>query len=572
MLSLTLYSLGMNRNTESHFSELPQVDIQRSIFDRSSSHKTSFNVGDVIPFFVDEVLPGDTFNVTTSCVVRLQTPLTPIMDNIYLDTYYFYVPNRILWTHWKEFMGENTSGAWIPQTEYTIPKMRPPEDGWNVGTIADYLGIPPGVHEETGKQLVLPSALPFRAYAMICDQWFRDQNLSDPLDIYLGDAVTQGTNGTDPDMTNVPAGGYPFKAAKYHDLFSSSLPSPQKGVSVGLFPSNSYQSIGNIGSYYTHYAPVVPLANYTISSNVGMSLKIPGGSTSRYLSYDSSNYALKMDQSASSSFRLYPDNLFADLSGTGITINELRQAFQLQKFFEKNARAGTRYREILKEHFGVTSSDARMQIPEYLGGHRFPLSIHQVSNTSQGDNSFLGDLGAMSNTSDVHEDFTKSFEEHGYILGLCVVRYDHSYPQGVEKMWLRTGKLDFYFPVFANLGEQMVFRNQIYYQAEETSSTSFSPVWGYQEAWSEYRYKPSRVSGEMRPGVDNSLATWHLSDYYNTIPYLSDRWIREDKSNVDRVLSVTSSVANQVFADFYVKNICTRPMPVYSIPGLIDHH
>ena len=566
----------MNRNAESHFSELPQVDIQRSIFDRSASHKTSFNVADVIPFFLDEVLPGDTFNITTSCVVRLQTPLNPIMDNIYLDTYYFYVPMRLLWTHWKEFMGENTESAWIPQTEYTIPKIKPPAAGWNVGTIADYLGIPPGVHDETGKVLVYPSALPFRAYALICDQWFRDQNLSDPLDIYLGDAVTEGTNGSSPDMTSVPSGGYPFKAAKYHDLFSSSLPSPQKGVSVGLFPASSSQGVGQLGAFESHFAPVYAKAGtHPFEPGIPITVRdISGSDNTRYrLQKDSSSggvYAL----STNVGDRLNFDNLWADLSQTGITINELRQAFQLQKFFEKNARAGTRYREILKEHFSVISSDARMQIPEYLGGHRFPLSIHQVANTSQGAESFLGDLGAMSNTSDVHEDFTKSFEEHGYIIGVCVARYDHSYPQGLERMWLRTGKLDFYWPVFANLGEQMVYTDEIYYQTHDPSDPQnrYNSVWGYQEAWYDYRFKQSRCSGEMRPGVENSLATWHLSDYYQTTPHLSDSWIREDKNNVDRVLSVSSAVAHQVFADFYVKNICTRPMPVYSIPGLIDHH
>lgn len=233
----------------------------------------------------------------------------------------------------------------------------------------------------------------------------------------------------------------------------------------------------------------------------------------------------------------------------------------------------TRYREILKEHFGVTSSDARMQIPEYLGGHRFPLSIHQVANQTSQSGEYLGDLGALSNTSDVHEDFIKSFEEHGFIIGVACVRYDHSYPQGLERFWRRSTKTDFYWPVFANIGEQPVYDTEIYLKDGTTYPTmDGEEVFGYQEAWAEYRYKPNRVSGEMRPGIANSLATWHLADYYTSPPALSDGWIREDKSNVDRVLSVQSSTANQVFCDFYVQNIATRPMPMYSVPGLIDHH
>ena len=566
----------MNRNVESHFSELPKVDIERSIFDRSSSHKTSFDVGELIPFFIDEVLPGDTFNVTTSCVVRLQTPLTPIMDNLYLDTYYFYVPNRIVWSHWKEFMGENSSSAWIPESEYNVPRLVPPAAGWNVGTIADYFGIPVGINS-SGKVIRSPIALPFRAYAAICDQWFRDQNLSDPLNYSVGDSNENGSNGSNY-VNDVALGGKPFKVAKYHDYFTSCLPAPQKGPSVGLFPNSPNTAVNNFGSYALHYAPV-----YARNANVVFDTTNPRFRLKMQTANDTERNVVQVATettgvsdikwSTSTSGGLSPSNLWADLSQSGITINELRAAFQVQKYYEKNARAGTRYREILKEHFGITSSDARLQIPEYLGGHRIPLSIHQVANQSQGESDFLGDLGAMSNTSDVHEDFIKSFEEHGFVIGVCCVRYDHSYPQGLERFWCRTNKLDYYFPVFANIGEQIVYRDEIYYKAYDDQSAFVSNmVFGYQEAWAEYRYKPSRVSGEMRPGVSNSLATWHLADYYDSMPTLSDSWIREDKGNVDRVLSVTSSTSNQVFADFYVKNIATRPMPVYSIPGLIDHH
>lgn len=561
----------MNRNVESHFSELPKIDIERSIFDRSASHKTSFNIGELIPFYIDEVLPGDTFNVTTSCIVRLQTPLTPIMDNIYLDTYYFYVPSRILWSHWKEFMGENTSSSWIPETTYTVPKLIPPsETGWISGTIADYLGIPIGITVTENTYINAPSALPFRAYTMICNEWFRDQNLTDPCLNYFGDENIAGSNG-DNYITDVGAGGKPFKVAKYHDYFTSCTKAPQKGPSVGLFPSVASESINQSG-YYKRYAPVFARSQQVSFSdmNVKTALGLQDSSTRNLLRHD--NTDVKWTGSSSGLATLVPDNLWADMSEVGITINELRMAFQLQKYFEKNARAGTRYREILKEHFGITSSDARMQIPEYLGGHRIPLSIHQVANQSQGESDFLGDLGAMSNTSDVHEDFIRSFEEHGYIIGVCCARYDHSYPQGLERFWTRKRNTDFYYPVFANIGEQAVLKDEIYWQSYMNQTIGENAVFGYQEAWADYRYKPSRVSGEMRPGVDNSLAVWHLADYYSDQPTLSDEWIREDKSNVDRVLSVTSDVSNQIFADFYVKNIATRPMPMYSIPGLIDHH
>lgn len=618
----------MNRNTESHFAQLPRADVQRSRFDRSSGHKFSGNCGDLIPFYLDEVLPGDTFNVQTSIVARLQTLLTPIMDNVYMDTYYFFVPNRLLYKYWREVMGENTESAWYPATSYSVPQIESPEGGWNVGTIADYLGIPPGV-EFTEDSGLTVSALPFRAYAMICDQFFRDQNVSDPLLIPLGDDLQTGSNG-DSYVTDVANGGKPFKAAKYHDMFTSCLPSPQKGPPVTV--ANVPSPVGNLVSvlpsdeYFTMPKKLVPMVfdglvadlPYSDSPSYGNSYRLvepgvyPFGTDAYYNggadvnksysvlnndhsgtyygnavfrrevqgiegeSYHYSPAATWYDGAGSSGQTgSMPINLFFDPSDiafqpVGFNINELRLAFQLQKFYEKNARGGTRYRELLKMHFGVTSPDARMQIPEYLGGHRFPLSIHQITNQSQGENDFLGDLGAMSNTADVHSDFIKSFTEHGLVMGLCVVRYDHSYPQGLDRMWTRKDSTDFYWPVFANIGEQPVYKYEI--DASVREGEDRNAVFGYNEAWCQYRFKPSRVSGELRPGVANSLAHWHLADYYTEQPALSDAWIREDLTNVDRVLAVTSSVSNQFFADFWIQNIATRPMPVYSIPGLIDHH
>ena len=519
-------------------------------------------------------MPGDTFNITTSAVVRLQTPLTPIMDNMYMDTYYFYVPMRIIWSHAKNFFGENADSPWIPQTEYIIPTIKPPTNGFAEGTIADYLGIPIGV--EAGNLVKGINALPFRAYAECCQQWFRDQNLTDPLVIPYGDETVNGSNGSNY-ITDVAKGGKPFVVAKYHDYFTSCLPSPQKSQGVGVFSNE----LGTQDPYIS-WVPVTtrsenadisgveraPFKFRSVQGQTDDSSVLRGGSSISTNVYDAVFDFRQSGIDPNTEFQ--PLNLWANVGQMELSINQLRLAFQLQKFYEKNARAGTRYREILKEHFGVSSSDARMQIPEYLGGHRFPLTIHQVANQSQGsgENDFLGDLGAMSNTADINEDFIKSFEEHGFVIGVCCVRYDHSYPQGLERMWRRSTKTDYYWPVFANIGEQPVYKSEIMLDNSQTGTE----VFGYQEAWAEYRYKPSRVSSSMRPNSSQSLASWHLADNYQTVPSLSDSWIREDKTNVDRVLSVASSVVNQVFCDFYIKNIATRPMPMYSVPGLIDHH
>lgn len=556
----------MNRNVESHFAELPSVEIARSMFDRSFSHKTSFNVGDLIPFFWDEVLPGDTFNVTTSLVARLQTLLTPVMDNMYIDTYFFFVPMRLTWNHTKQFFGESDQ-AWYPATEYRVPHLDWPVGGWNPGTIADYMGVPVGIVGTTGPGGDGPSALPFRALALICQEWFRDQNVSDPLFIDLDDTNRRGSNGSSY-VYDVAKGGMPFKVAKYHDYFTSALPSPLKAqypVDAGII--NLQQDF-----------PVYSTSDTVATPSLGFEpMKLHSQTGAYHNMYYDSNY--KADGANNPSHLTvdeWPVNLWARVDiDSSLTVNQLRLAFQTQKFYEKNARAGTRYREMLKEHFGVTSPDARMMIPEYLGGHRVPLQIHQVTNQSQGESDFLGDLGAMSNTADVHDDFVKSFTEHGFVIGVCCVRYDHSYPQGLEKAWSRRDKLDYYWPVFANIGEQPIKKREIYmtqFDADEEDPYPNDQVFGYQEAWAEYRYKPNRVSGEMRPDVANSLASWHLADDYDSVPSLSDAWIREDKTNVDRVLAVTSDQANQVFCDFYVKNVVTRCMPMYSIPGLVDHH
>ncbi len=552
----------MNRNTESHFALNPtRIDLSRSTFDRSSSVKTSFNAGDIVPFFLEEVLPGDTFNVKSSKVVRMQTLLTPMMDNVYLDTYYFFVPNRLVWKHWKEFNGENTESAWIPETTYEVPQITSPSGtGWAVGTIADYFGIPTGVPN------LSVSALPFRAYALIMNEWFRDQNLSDPLVVPDDDATVAGVN-TGTFVSDVAKGGKPYIAAKYHDYFTSCLPSPQKGPDV-VIPVAAASNL-----------PVMALENeMSPASTYPLVMHRTKTGGLQYGGFKQSGSSMVGVASETYSGQLTngeyaPANLWAvsDGNAASATINQLRLAFQIQKLYERDARGGSRYIEILKSHFGVTSPDARLQRPEYLGGNRVPININQViqqSGTGSGSSTPQGTVVGMSQTTDSHSDFIKSFTEHGFIIGVMVARYDHTYQQGLDRMWSRKDRFDYYWPVFANIGEQAVKNKEIYAQGTKEDDE----VFGYQEAWADYRYKPNRVTGEMRSAYAQSLDVWHLADDYAQRPSLSDSWIREDKSNIDRVLAVTSSVSNQFFADIYIQNRATRPMPMYSIPGLIDHH
>lgn len=571
----------MNRNVESRFALNPSIDIGRSTFDRSSSVKLSFDVGELIPFYVDEVLPGDTFKISTSRVVRMQSLLTPIMDNIYLDTYYFFVPNRLVWEHWREFNGENTQSAWVQQVEYSVPQVTSPATtGWEVGTLADYFGIPTGV---AGLSV---NALPFRAYGLIVNEWFRDENLVDPLVVPTGDATQTGTNGSDykQDICN---GGAPFIVAKYHDYYTSALPSPQKGSDVllpvasgGTFPVYATENLHNLADLPTYsdgtrvymqmyggvqsdhapgtqyFTPMYPsnaserMQDFGYGTGVG---DTPGPTTNEGNKFPA------------------PVNLWAiDTNPQAATINQLRLAFQIQKLYERDARGGTRYISILKSHFGVTSPDARLQRPEYLGGNRIPITISQVvqqSGTADGTTP-QGTTTGMSLTTDTNDDFVRSFTEHGYIIGVMCARYDHTYQQGIERMWSRKTRFDYYWPVFANIGEQAILNKEIFAQGTDVDDE----VFGYQEAWAEYRYKPNRVAGEMRSSYAQSLDVWHLADDYATLPSLSASWIQEDKAAVDRCLAVTSTVSNQLFADIYVRNICTRPMPANSIPGWIDHH
>ena len=400
----------MSRNVNSFFSEVPaSLDISRSKFIRNQSIKTSFNIGDLIPFYVDEVLPGDTLSIDTSKVVRLSTPVTPIMDNIWLDTYFFFVPNRLAWEHWKNFMGENTQSAWIPQVQYSVPQITSPAStGWNVGTIADYMGIPTGI---AGLSV---NAMPLRMYALICNEWFRDENLTDPIYVPVGDATVAGTNGTQYN-SDCAKGGAPFKVAKYHDYFTSALPAPQKGPDVPL-------PLGQKAEVYPFTQDIVSSPT-AIHWKAGNSFDTSVGLHNMYVNVQGAGLnslgvaKTTAESSTPAVTGIFPSNLYADLTtATGTSINQLRQAFQVQKLYEKDARGGTRYTEILKSHFGVTSPDSRLQRPEYLGGSRVPININQVLQQSETTTtSPLGDTGAYSLTIDSHSDFTKSFTEHGFV-------------------------------------------------------------------------------------------------------------------------------------------------------------
>ena len=568
----------MARNANSHFAVNPtNIDIQRSKFARPSSYKTTFNVGDLIPFYVDaDVLPGDTYQIDTSKVVRMQTLLTPMMDNLYLDTYFFFVPHRLVWEHWKQFMGENTDSAWLPEVDYMIPQIEAPSGGWNIGTIADYMGIPTGVDGFS------VNAMPFRAYALVCNEWFRSTALTDPLVIPVSDTTVAGVNSGNY-ITDVAKGGKPFVAAKFFDYFTGALPAPQLGPDVTVDIIDEINRWAPVKTGDQHDINIIP---ETFQAAFGYNFKNTDYTALRAIPYDDEiatlgGKGLPSTQPPIQDTALWHNNLWADMSALNgasiITINQLRQAFQIQKYYERLARGGSRYIEMIKSFFNVTSPDARLQRPEYLGGNRIPININQVIQQSATDESSpLGNTAAMSLTTDSHSDFTHSFTEHGTILGLMVARYDHTYQQGLNRMWSRKTRFDYYFPVFAHLGEQAIKNKEIFLQSDavlgDTGEPENDEVFGYQEAWAEYRYRPSMVTGEMRSSAPASLDIWHLADDYLELPSLSDGWLREDKSTIDRVLAVTSEVSNQLFCDIFVNEKVTRPMPLYSIPGLIDHY
>ena len=520
----------MKSSNQHLFSQIPRADIQRSSFNRSHGYKTTLDSGYLVPFFVDEVLPGDTFNLKATLFGRLATPVVPFMDNMYLETFFFFVPNRLVWDNWQKFNGEQKNPG--DSTDFLIPTL---EAGTHqVGSIADYFGIP------TGVQLDKINALPFRAYNLIYNEWFRDENLQDSLEVLTGD-------GPDPiNKYNL------VRRGKRHDYFTSCLPWPQKGPGVELPLGTTANLNGTLSVPGGSYTLEVNTNGNALSHNPNWTWQ-SGSSVNPTITVPTN----KIDMSKS--------GVTVDLSSaTAITINSLRQAFQLQKLYERDARGGTRYTEILRAHFGVISPDARLQRPEYLGGSSTRININPVEQNSATDTtSPQGNLAAYGVLGDRVNGFTKSFVEHGYIIGLVNVRADLTYQQGLNRMWSRQTRFDFYWPALAHLGEQAVLNKEIYAQGNAQDNE----VFGYQERWAEYRYFPSQITGKLSTYAQ-SLDVWHLAQEFGELPKLNADFI-VDNPPVARVLAVETEP--QILLDCYFSLNCVRPMPIYSVPGLVDH-
>lgn len=541
----------MNRNSEQHYAQVPHAEIRRAKFQRDFNLLTTMNEGDLVPIYLDEVLPADTFKINLNALVRMATPLYPVMDNAYMDFYFFFVPARLLWKHFQNLMGQNDSTFWAEQTEYTTPVTTAPEGGWNVGTLADYFGIPTSV---SGLKV---NSLPFRAYCKVWNEWFRDENLQQPVTQSMDDTTTTGVN-TGTNLTDAEAGGLPLKVCKYKDYFTSCLPSPQKSeepVTIplsGLYPVELRDITGQNPQSTIFMNGTGGMAAGNIDGGGGGAATVTGASTSGGMQVKQGN--------------LYV-NLAGDLTATGAqaTINQLRQAIAVQHIFERDARTGTRYKEILKAAWGVTSPDARLDRSEYIGGHRMPINVNQVIQTSSTDStSPQGNTGAYSMTTLSRNMCTYSATEHGYVLGLAAIRVDHSYQQGLSRLWTRNTRFSYYDPMLANLGEQAVLNQEIYAQGKPQDEE----VFGYQEAWADYRYRTNMVTSEMRSTYAQTLDAWHYADKYGALPTLSSSWIKEGTENIDRTLAVQSSNSHQFICNFYYEQAWTRPMPIYSIPGI----
>lgn len=547
----------------------------RSKFDRSHQLLTTINEGDLVPIYCDEVLPGDTAKVRLNGLIRMSTPIYPIMDNCYMDTYFFFVPCRLLWEHWENMFGENNTDYWAEKTEYSTPTCKigsTADKGINNGTIGDYFGLPTGIKNE-----IKVNALPARAYAMIYNEWFRDENLEAPL--MLGykktddagtvqkpstyfDSVNQPEHTTDNDEAALYS-RKPAKAGKFHDYFTSCLPSPLKSDPVEInLTGNAPLKLGNadgttIPSLEKGDGPQLVLGTSASQNKVG-SLVYTGTENNKKMQFTG-----VMDGEIGAG-----GYLFADLNNvSAISIQDLRMSIALQHIFEADARNGTRYREFLSGTWGVTSPDSRLQIPEYIGGQRIAINVNQVVQTSQTDpttGQALGNTAAYSLTTCSKQMVDYAATEYGYIIGLAVVRVEHSYQQGLATKWTRGGRFTYYDPRLAALGEQPVYNREIYAQG----TTEDDEIFGYQEAWADYRYKPSYVTGEMRSNYQTSLDAWHYADDYDALPRLSAEWIQEGTQNIDRTIAVTSAKSHQFLCDFYFTEDWYREMPIYSIPGI----
>ncbi len=533
----------------------------RSKFDRSHQLLTTINEGDLVPIYCDEVLPGDTARVRLNGLIRMSTPIYPIMDNCYMDTYFFFVPCRLLWDHWENMFGENDKDCWAEKTEYSTPTCTFGQTrGIQTGSIGDYFGLPTNINKP-----IKVNALPARAYAMIYNEWFRDENLEAPLTLgykktddggtTAGDGMTDiKYSANDPKKTtNMDEGALygmkPAKAGKIHDYFTSCLPSPLKNDPVEISLSGNAPIKG-----YKDF-------NYTELELQGASPIMAGRIQAEAEISVTPSYTV-MKQGGNTAY------LGADLGEVNaISIQDLRMAIALQHIFEADARNGTRYREFLSGTWGVTSPDSRLQIPEYIGGQRIAINVNQVVQTSQTDTTTgqaLGNTAAYSLTTCSKQMVDYAATEYGYIIGLAVVRVEHSYQQGLATKWTRGGRFTYYDPRLAALGEQPVYNREIYAQGTDEDNKIF----GYQEAWADYRYKPSYVTGEMRSSCETSLDAWHYADDYSELPHLSAEWIQEGTQNIDRTIAVTSAKSHQFLCDFYFTEDWYREMPIYSIPGI----
>ena len=558
----------MNRNNERHFNQIPEMKASRTRFNRDQTILTTFNSGKLIPFYVDEVLPGDTFSVDTSAIIRMTTPKYPVMDDAFIDFYYFYCPNRILWDNFRQFMGEVEKTPWMPQKAYKVPSIiingkketpMPYEE-----SILDYMGIPTKV-----KNVFKVNALPIRAYVKIWNEYFRDENVGNAANIKTDDGDInyqdglENENQLDEILIKAIGGGRCLPVNKFHDYFSSCLPYPQRGPDVTLpMTGNAPIRLGDPSGNYLNFTGMVEMivdahgANTSGSLVYGNSTGAPGEKkTMQFTGVE------KTTGEAGAGGWMY-----ADLASiTAATVNDLRRAIAVQQYYEALARGGSRYREQVQALWDVVISDKTVQVPEYLGGGRYHVNMNQIVQTSgQQSNADtpIGETGAMSVTPINESSFTKSFEEHGFVIGVCCVRHNHSYQQGLERFWSRTDRLDYYVPQFANLGEQPVKKKEIMLTGEATDEETF----GYQEAWADYRMKPNRVSGKMRSNATGTLDFWHYADNYKNVPTLSQGWMAEGKGEIARTLIVQDEP--QFFGAIRVANKTTRRMPLYSVPGL----
>lgn len=561
------------------FSDAPAMYMKRTKFDRSHVYKTTFDSGKLIPVFIDEVLPGDTTRMSVNYFARLATPIKPIMDNIYLDWFFFFVPNRLVWEHWQNFCFEQEDPD--DNTDYVIPTVTATGNSDNayVGSLWDYFGLP----VNTSGNLSGISALPFRGVYLIYNEWFRDENLQKSVKIQKGDtnevlnsarAAEQPswvfTSGT----TIVPGLACPPRG-KRHDYFTSALPWTQKGpgVSIGLAGTATLVDPSPVSGYFVQQSNN-SLGAAQLSKDGGVHSVYTGNGTLNYQGgYNVSIAGHSVNGSGTATVTAQPGSSwlskdsYADLDSSSIfTINSLRTAFQMQKFYERLARGGSRYTEVLRSFFGVVSPDARLQRPEFLGSFTKMVNVNPIAQTSATDNtSPQGNLSAYGVTAAKFHGFTKSFVEHGYIFGFVCARADLTYQQGINKMWLRSTVYDFYWPTFAHLGEQAIELREIYAQGSEADTT----VFGYQERYAEYRYKPSQITGKFRSSVTGgNLDVWHLSQFFNNAPTLSEEFIMENPP-IERIIAVPSEP--EFLLDIGFRYTTVRPMPMFGTPGLVDH-